>query len=231
MKKLFKLFIILLLLFSISCKREEITIDKNDFDFRAYLLKNNDKVPTFQFPLNSTANEVFEVIDNYTQQDCFDTFHFNYKIAGYEVQSVALEYCHESPPVADPRILFINVKENSELFIDYYGIIEHDAVKKQTLDFLNGIERDRKRFLLHYKIDKKVEKRISEKIIGYVIEAYLEFAKNLYQKENNLHISKANKEQLDEFKSKHSMRILFDSWDHFKIPPPPPPVLEPFLVE
>ena len=230
MKKLFKLFIILLLLFSISCKREEITIDKNDLDYRTYLLKDNDKVPTFQFPLKSTANEVFEVIDNYTQQDCFDTFHFNYKIAGYEVQSVALQYCHESPPVADPIIFVIRINDKGMLFMNNSGMVKIDSVKKQTRYFLDKIEREHKRFLLCYEIDKNVDKTITEKILKDIISAYLKFAKDLYQKENNLHISKATRKQLNDFKSKNAMRILFYSWDHFEIPPPPP-VLEPFLVE
>lgn len=182
MKKLFKLFIILLLLFSISCKREEITIDKNDFDYRAYLLKDNDKVPTFQFPLNSTANEVFKVIDNYNQQDCFDTFHFNCKVAGYEIQSVALEYCHKSPPISDPIIFLIRINDKGELFMNYSGMVKVDSVKKQTRYFLDKIEREHKRFLLRYEIDKNVDKTITEKILKDIIIAYLEFAKNLYKK-------------------------------------------------
>ncbi|AUC80304.1 hypothetical protein CW736_13375 [Nonlabens sp. MB-3u-79] len=104
--------------------------------------------------------------------------------------------------------------------VSYSGIIQYDTVKKQTLRFLNKIERDNKRFLIRYEIDKNVNSRITEKILQDIIEAYLEFATTLYQKENDIKIDLATKGQLDNFRSKHAIRILFDDWDHFQIPPP-----------
>lgn len=217
----------LLLVFTVltSCKTEiKTSIEQSkQLDYRAYLLRDNNQVPSFDFPANATSEDIFKIIDNYTQQNCFDTFSFNYKIANYEIQSFAAEYCHNPPPPSNPIILRWTINENNELLFNYSNIIEYKDVKNQTLQFLNEIERDNKRFLIKYELDKIVDNEITEKILTDIIEAYLQFATELYKKENNHNINQASTKQLDDFKRKHGMSILYDNWDHFKIPPPSPP--------
>jgi hypothetical protein len=70
-------FLLLDALILVSCKTEteSLSEEKAPFDYRTYLLKDKDSsIPTFDFPLNATNEEVFKIVDNYTQQDCFDTF-------------------------------------------------------------------------------------------------------------------------------------------------------------
>lgn len=231
-------FLFLCVLILTSCKTDTKTSieESKQFDYRAYLLKNNNQVPTFKFAANTNTEEIFKLIDNYTQQDCFDIFSFNYKITGYEIQSVAAEYCHNPLPPSNPTILRWKINQNNELLFNYSGTIEYIDVKNQTLQFLNEIERDNKRFLLKYEIDKSADKVITEKILDDIIEAYLEFATKLYKKENIFNINLASQEQLDDFKRKHGISILFDNWDHFKTPPPPPlappaPIIEDSVYE
>ncbi len=37
------------------------------FDYKAYLLRNNDDVPTFEFSPNSSLREIYDIIKDYTK--------------------------------------------------------------------------------------------------------------------------------------------------------------------
>lgn len=226
MKK-FLLFLSLIVL--CSCKKEVKTAitEESTFDYKAYLLRNNDDyVPTLKFSPNSSIEEISTIIDNYTQQDCFDSFQFNYELGDIEIQSLAAEYCHNPPPGTNPTRLLFEINDENKLWFNYQ-IIDFNEVKDKTETFLNEIERDHKRFIIRYQINKNSNAKVTEKILHDIIQAYLEFAKILFQKENKKSIDQATEFEIDEFRVKHQMLFLFDVVDWFTpsyLPPPPPEV-------
>lgn len=216
-------FIIFLALF--SCKEKENYVIEKAFDYKAYLLRNNDGVPTFDFPANASSEKIFKIIDNYTQQDCFDAFRFNYKIGVYEVQCFAAEYCHNPPPPSNPTRLLFEINDENELWFNY-KIIKPNQVKDESLIFLNTIQRDYKRFIIRYKVDSKSDVLIIEKILEDIVEAYLTFSSSLFEQEYEKPIDQASQADLNDFKRKHGMLIVFYDIDGLRVPPPPPPALE-----
>ncbi|GAL76638.1 hypothetical protein JCM19275_1786 [Nonlabens ulvanivorans] len=218
---------ILILAFS-SCK-DSVVIEvpeEKAFDYKAYLLRNNDdNVPTIDFPANASSEEIFKIIDNYTQQDCFDAFRFNYKIGAYEVQCFAAEFCHNPPSPSNPTKLWFEINNENELWFDY-KIIKSSQVKDESLKFLNTIERHNKRFIIRFKVDSKSDVLITEKILEDIIEAYLTFSTSLFKQEYGKPINQASQLDLDDFKRKHGMLIVFYDIESLRVPPPPPAASE-----
>lgn len=220
MKK-FLLFLSLIVL--CSCKKELKTAitEEPTFDYKAYLLRNvDDDVPTIDFLANASSEEIFKIIDNYPQQDCFDAFRFNYKIGAYEVQCFAAEFCHNPPSPSNPKKLWFEINNENELWFDY-KIIKSSQVKDESLKFLNTIERDNKRFIICFKVDSKSDVLITEKILEDIIGAYLTFSTSLFKQEYGKPINQASQSDLDDFKRKHGMLIVFYDIESLRIPPPP----------
>ncbi|WP_405352312.1 hypothetical protein [Nonlabens sp. Asnod3-H03] len=226
MKKLLLLSVFTLLFVSCKDSVETEVPEEKAFDYKAYLLRNNDEnIPTFEFPANAPSKNIFKIIDNYTQQECFDGFRFNYKIGAYKVQCFAAEFCHNPPPPSNPTRLSFEINDKNGLWFNY-KIIKPNQVKDQSLIFLNTIERDYKRFIIRFKVDSKSDALITEKILEDIIEAYLTFSTSLFKQEYGKPIHKASQSDLNDFKRKHGMLIVFYDIESLRVPPPPPAASE-----
>jgi hypothetical protein len=174
-------FLIISSLLIIGCKKDS-TIDNGEetnFDYKSYLLKSQDSlILTFNFPVNSTTDQIYEVIDNYTQQDCFDVFRFNYQIEDYEIQSVALEYCNDIPPTYDPLILRVNISRNGRILLDN-RITQFKEIGAQSSSFFSQSQRIKKHFFIYYEFDKSVNE---SQIKQYLLKIITTIRKFRFQK-------------------------------------------------
>jgi hypothetical protein len=218
-------FLIISCLLIVSCKKDS-TIDNAEepnFDYRAYLLKSQDSlIPTFDFPVNSTTDQIYEVIDNYTQQECFDVFRFNYQIGEFEIQSVAMEYCHEYPPIAHYKTLYLEVNTNESISLDLELMYPKDVKSKSKLFFQN--EMDIKSFyVIIYKRNPNSKTEVLRNSLKDIITGYIEFAEEEFERLYKIKMSEASIKQLDEFKSTKRLIFMFVAYPEAPPPPPPPP--------
>jgi hypothetical protein len=63
------------------------------FDYRAYLLKNQDNVSFLQLKLPQPEDSTFRRINNFKNQECIDYLSFNTKIENDTIAVVALQNC------------------------------------------------------------------------------------------------------------------------------------------
>lgn len=215
---------LLLFLLLISCNKQKVAND-NSFDYKSFLLENSGNVPTFDFPLTSTTEEVFNIIDNYTQQDCFDTFKFNFEIGKYRIQCYAEEYCHEFPPSSHPKILSLKLFEN-EVYLDQEKVNITDIALASEIFFKNRSD-IKSHFFIIFISDQKANNIILKESLEDIITGYLKYAEQKFKELHKVEIINADKIKLDDFKSNHTLRLSFNQFS-FSIPPPPAPSVEDF---
>jgi|GEM_PF-6998474 len=212
------LFYLLVFIPFISCKDEQDS-STPDLDYKSYLLKNQDSVPTFNFPVTTTTEGVFDVIDDYTQQDCFERFHFNYQIKDVEIQSVALEYCNTYPPIAHYKILYLETFGEAILLDN--GKTDETEILTKSKAFFEELNDIKSHYFIVYQ-SNKTSNNFLEQVFTDLVDGYFEYAKEKFFEEYGIKISEASKSNLDQFKSNNTFNIMFNA-NAFKIPPPPPP--------
>ncbi len=220
--------IAILSIFLLTNCKNEIPIDIIEavkFDYESYLLKNQDSlIPTFDFPATYKIDEVFEVIDRYTQQNCFDTFHFNYKIGSYKLQSVAVEYCNESPPSFHPKLVSLETFGN-QIILNQTEIDNAEIFSKSNKYFKENTDL-RARFFIVFQSHIGTTDAQLKAILTTIIDGYVAFINEEFERQNKKKISTASRVELEEFKSANSLNLMFHPFS-FSIPPPPPPPPDP----
>ncbi|PRP66167.1 hypothetical protein [Nonlabens agnitus] len=162
-------------------------------------------MPTFDFPATYSIDKVFEIINDYTQQDCFDVFHFNYDIGNIVIQSVALEFCYEFPPAAHWKTLRLETF-GSEVILDQRKIDKTEIFSKSK-EFFEENTDVKAHFFIVFKSHDGITANELREILSTIIICYTAYIENEFERKFQLAISKANQSQLDEFKSNNSLRL------------------------
>ena len=204
-----------------SCKTETKTsIEESDkFDCRAYLLRDNDEVPTLK--LQRYDNEEIEIaLKKSLNTECIDYLKFNLITKNGVISSLAMGYCNYMPTCNRGFGVTAIFTNQNQIILDGQLLSKKDLKKLDITNYLNAF--GRKDCYLSIIQDNNVNQEVIDEFLRFMISAYIRYAESLSENKFHQPLKTLNIKQLNSLKEISTFNLHFVEEILPPLPPPPP---------
>ncbi|WP_298953811.1 hypothetical protein [uncultured Nonlabens sp.] len=214
-------FLFLCVLILTSCKTDTKTsIEESEkFDYRAYLLRNNDEVPTLKIK-EYDNKEIKTALKKSLNTDCIDYLKFNSITKNGMISSLAMGYCNNRPTCNRGFGVTAIFTNQNQIVLDGQLLSKEDLKKLDITNYLNAF--GRKDCYLSIIQDNNVNQEVVDEFLRFMITAYIRYAELLSENKFNQPLKALNIKQLNFLKEISTFNLHFVEEILPALPPPPP---------
>ncbi|WP_405377447.1 hypothetical protein [Nonlabens sp. Asnod3-A02] len=212
--------LLLCVLILTSCKTDTKTsIEESEkFDYRAYLLRNNDEVPTLKIK-EYDNKEIKTALKKSLNTDCIDYLKFNSITKNGMISSLAMGYCNNRPTCNRGFGVTAIFTNQNQILLDGQLLSKEDLKKLDITNYLNAF--GRKDCYLSIIKDNNVNQEVIDEFLHFMISAYIRYAELLSENKFHQPLKALNIKQLNSIKEISTFNLHFVEEILPPLPPPP----------
>ncbi|EAS19844.1 hypothetical protein FNJ87_12010 [Nonlabens mediterrranea] len=204
--KIFLLFLSLFLL--CSCKKEVKTAitEEPTFDYKAYLLKNDENVLSVEIS-NFDSEPIIKELKKILNTSCFDGIKFNAVTKYGIINSSVSQFCENTAVCARGFGVTVIINRDNQILLDE-ELVHIDNF--QYLEIENYFNRfDKKNCYLTIYNDKYANQEIVDTVVQSFISSYIRYTEKLSKKNFYQPLRNLNSRELDSLKNISSFYFHF----------------------
>lgn len=197
-------------MFSISCKTDQKTPpeESTNFDYRPYLLKDQDRVPFIPLDIHQSQDSIFRLVNTFTGENCTELLRFNTRIENdtiaVNVRQNCMIYCGYSFNIP------IIINKDEKILVDY----NHSTIEDLSLDIYKLIKEEYNPYHgslnINFQIQNTSNSAALNKIVYYkAIEGYLDFMFDMSNEKYFKPLYQLTSEELDFLKQSANISLSY----------------------
>ncbi|MEO9953419.1 hypothetical protein [Nonlabens sp.] len=204
-----------------SCKTDtKIPIEESkQFDYRAYLLRNNNNVPFIPIDIDQPQDSLFKLVNIHTKKDCTDFLRFNTVVENDTITVLNQQNCNmfcglyfEYSIYVFPEEIIWGENGNMSLSEIKSDFLKHMEEYNDLYSYSNDIK---------FSITNYSDNLLLTRIIYYkVINTYLEFMSQIADNKYSKPLEELTIYQLDQLKKHYQLTLSFREF------PPEPQIMK-----